>query len=207
MRNSNKKTDKLLSMLLNISTNLKDGGKYFYDYKINEEKQLDEFRLEMKKYEHKGDELVDELIKELNDTFITPIEREDALELAAHMDDILDGLEECAAHFYMYNIYEIDSYMVDFSDLLNKCVIEIYNATELLSQKKLTEIRQHTVKIKEYEEKCDILERNAIKVLFEREKDFIRLIQYKEIYEILENIADCCKKAGKVLETVIMKNA
>lgn len=207
MRNSNKKTDKLLSMLLNISTNLKDAGKYFLDYKINEEKQLDEFRLKMKKYEHEGDELVDELIRELNNTFITPIEREDALELAAHMDDILDGLEECAAHFYMYNVYEIDSYMVEFSDLLNKCIIEIYNATELLSQKKLTEIRQHTVKIKEYEEKCDLLERDAIKVLFEREKDFVRLIQYKEIYEILEDIADGCKKAGKVLETVIMKNA
>ncbi|MGL6106502.1 DUF47 domain-containing protein [Romboutsia sp.] len=207
MRNSNRKTDKLLSMVLDIATNLKDAGEHFHEYKISEEKQLDEFRLNMKKYELKGDELVDELIRTLNNTFITPIEREDALELAARMDDILDRFEECAAHFYMYNIYEIDSYMVDFSSLLHKCVCEIYSATELLSQKKLTEIRQHTIKIKEYVETCDNLVRDAIKVIFEREKDFVRLMQYKDIYQLLKDITGGCKKVGKVLETVIMKNS
>lgn len=204
---SNKKMHKLFSMLLNISNNLKDGGKYFYDYKINEEKDLDVFRLKMKEFENKGDELLDELTKELINLFITPIEREDALELASHIDQILNGFEECASRFYIYKIDKIDSYMLEFSDLLNKCVIEIYNAVELLSQKRLTEIRQHTIKIKEYEKKCDAIERNAIKELFENEKNLFTLIQYKEIYEILENIADECQKVGKVLETVIMKNA
>lgn len=202
-----RKKDKLFLMLLDIATNLKEVGQYFLDFKIKGEKELDEFQKKMKEYEHKGDVFVNEIIKDLNNTFITPIEREDALELAAHMDEILDGLEQCAAHFYIYNIYDIDNYMVEFSDVLNKCIIEIYNAVDLLSQKRLTQIRQHTVKIKEYEEKCDILERNALKELFEKQNDIKRLIQYKEIYELLENTADECKKVGKVLETVIMKNA
>jgi predicted phosphate transport protein (TIGR00153 family) len=194
-------------MLLDMSANLKEGGQYFVDFKIKEEKHLDEFKTKMKEYEHKGDALVDEIIMELNNTFITPIEREDALELTVHMDKVLDGLEHSAARFYMFNIYEIDNYMIEFSELLNKCIIEIHNAVELLSQKKLTEIRQHSVKIKEYEQNCDILERNAIKELFEKQKDVIRLIQYKEIYELLENTADECKKVSKALETVVMKNA
>ena len=203
----NKKTHKLFLMLLNISNNLKDGGKYFYDYKINEEKDIDVFRLKMKEFEEKGDELLDELTKELINLFITPIEREDVLELASHIDNIINGLEECASRFYIYKIYKIDDYMLEFSDLLNKCVIEIYNAVELLSQKKLTDIRQHTIKIKEYEKKCDVIERNALKELFEKEKDIFKLIQYKEVYGILEDIADECQKVAKVLETVIMKNA
>jgi uncharacterized protein len=207
MRGSTRKKDKLFSMLLDISANLKEGGQYFNDFKIKEEKHLNEFQVKLKAYEHKGDVFVDEIIKELNNTFIAPIEREDALELAHHMDEILDGLEQCAAHFYMFNIYEIDSYMVELAELLNKCIVEIHSAVELLSQKKLTQIRQHTVKIKEYEEKCDFLERKAIKELFEKYKDVIKLIQYKEIYELLENTADECQKVGKVLETVIMKNA
>lgn len=203
----NKKTHKLFLMLLTIANNLKDGGKYFYDYKINEEKDLDIFRLKMKEFEDKGDELLDELTKELINLFITPIEREDVLELASHIDNIINGLEECASRFYIYKIYKIDDYMLEFSDLLNKCVIEIYNAVELLSQKKLTDIRQHTIKIKEYEKKCDVIERNALKELFEKEKDIFKLIQYKEVYGILEDIADECQKVAKVLETVIMKNA
>jgi uncharacterized protein len=207
MIGSTQKKEKLFLLLLDISSNLKEGGQYFLDFKIKEEKHLDEFQKKMKEYEHKGDVFVDEIIKDLNNTFITPIEREDALQLADYMDEILDGLEQCAAHFYMFNIYEIDNYMVELSDLINKCIVEIYNAVDLLSQKKLTQIRQHSVKIKEYEEKCDFLERRAIKELFEKEKDVIRLIQYKEIYELLENTADECQKVGKVLETVIMKNA
>jgi len=204
---SNRKMHKLFSMLLNISNNLKEGGRYFHDYKINEEKDIDIFRLKMKEFEDKGDDLLNELIKELNNVFITPIEREDALELGAHMDDILNGFEECASRFYIYKISKIDSYMVEFSDLLNKCVNEIDSAVELLSQKRLMEIRQHTIKIKEYEKKCDVLERTAIKELFEKEKDVLKLIQYKEVYGIFENIADDCLRVGKVLETIIMKNA
>ena len=207
MKSNIRKKDKLFLMLLDISANLKEGGQYFHDFKIKEEKHLDEFQKKMKEYEHKGDVFVDEIIKDLNNSFITPIEREDAMELAVHMDEILDGLEQCAAHFYMFNIYEIDNYMVELSDLINKCIVEINEAVDLLSQKKLTQIRQHTVKIKEYEEKCDIIERKAIKELFEKEKDVIRLIQYKEIYELLEDTADECQKVGKVLETVVMKNA
>jgi predicted phosphate transport protein (TIGR00153 family) len=207
MIGSTRKKDKLFLLLLDISDNLKESGQYFLDFKIKKEKHIDEFQKKMKDYEHKGDIFVDEIIKELNNTFITPIEREDALQLANHMDKILDGLEQCAAHFYMFNIYEIDNYMVELSDLINKCIVEIFNAVDLLSQKKLTQIRQHSVKIKEYEEKCDFLERRAIKELFEKQKDVIRLIQYKEIYELLENTADECQKVGKVLETVIMKNA
>lgn len=202
-----RKKDKLFLMLLDIASNLKEGGKYFLDFKIKEEKHLDEFQKNMKEYEHKGDVFVGEIIKELNNTFITPIEREDILDLSVHMDEILDGLEQCSAHFYMYNIYEIDGYMVEFSELINKCIVEIHSAIDLLSQKKLTQIRQHSVKIKEYEENCDILERKAIKELFEKQKDVVKLIQYKEIYELLENTTDECKRVSKMLETVVMKNA
>lgn len=207
MKAITRKKDKLFLMMLDIAANLKEGGQYFHDFKIKEEKHLDEFRMKMKEYEHKGDDLVGEIIKELNNTFITPIEREDVLELVLHMDEILDGLEQCSAHFYMYNIYEIDSYMIELSDLLNKCIYEIYEAVGLLTQKKLTQIRKHSVKVKEYEEKCDHLERKAIKELFEKQKDVIRLIQYKEIYELLEDTADECQRVGKVFESVVMKNA
>lgn len=202
-----RKKEKLFLMLLDFADNLMDGGQHFLDFKIKEEKHLEEFRTKMKEYEHKGDNLVDEIIMELNNSFITPIEREDALELANHMDEVLDGLEECAAHFYMFNIYEIDNYMVELTELINKCIIEIDSAVELLSQKKLTKIRQHSAKIKEYEEKCDYLSRMAIKELFEKHKDVVRLIQYKEIYEILEHTADECQRVGKVLDRIVMKNA
>ena len=57
----------------------------------------------MKEFETRGDTYVHEVIKELNNAFITPIEREDILALTMSMDDVLDGLEHTAALFEMYN--------------------------------------------------------------------------------------------------------
>ncbi len=203
----NKKKDRLFMMLLETSDNLNDSAQYFADFKIQKEEHLYEFQKTMKEFEHKGDELVANIILELNHSFITPIEREDALALATNMDRVLDELEECAAHFHMFNIYHIDDYMKEFSEILKNCVAEIEHAVTLICQKKLTEIRKHTAKIKEYEHQCDILEKQAIMELFDTQKDVVRLIQYKEIYESFESAADMCQKVGKVLDTVVMKNA
>jgi len=207
VKKSKHKKDKLFSLLSDISANLKDSGKYFLEFKFKDENDLDEFQKTMKNYENKGEVLIDDLIKELNDTFITPIEREDALELAVHMDEVLDNLEQCAAHFYMFNIYEVENYMTELSQFIYKCIEEIVDAVDLLGQKKLMKIRKHSLKIKEYEEECDLLERKAIKELFKNSNDVMKLIQFKKIYELLESTADKCQRVGKTLERVVMKNA
>ncbi|AIE59190.1 DUF47 domain-containing protein [Bacillus methanolicus] len=202
-----KKKDKFAVLLSNIANNLKDATNYFADYKLKNVSDLKIFSEKMKEYESKGDSFVHEVIKELNNTFITPIEREDILHLAMSMDDVLDGLEHCAALFEMYSITNADDYMVKFVDALRNCSIEIEQAVDLLSTKKLLKIRDHAIKIKDYESKCDNIQRQSIKYLFSIEKDPIRLIKYKEIYENLEDIADSCQGVANTLETIIMKNA
>jgi uncharacterized protein Yka (UPF0111/DUF47 family) len=94
-----KKVDKFSVLLSNISANLKESANFFTDYKLTNISDLKIFSEKMKEYETKGDTYVHEVIKELNDAFITPIEREDILHLAMSMDDVLDGLEGCAALF------------------------------------------------------------------------------------------------------------
>jgi uncharacterized protein len=202
-----KKTDKFSVLLSNISTNLKESTNFFTEYKLKNVSDLKIFSEKMKELETKGDSFVHEVIKELNDAFITPIEREDILHLAMSMDDVLDGLEGCAALFEMYSITNADNFMIQFVDAIQGSVHEIDKAVELLSNKKLTQIREHAIKIKDFESKCDNILRQSIKNLFTVEKDPIRIIQYKEIYEELEDIADYCQAVANTLETIIMKNA
>ncbi|WP_102347711.1 DUF47 domain-containing protein [Bacillus sp. Marseille-P3661] len=202
-----KKADKFMDLLMRISTNIKESAIYFADYKLSNTSDLKIFFDTMKKYENKGDDYVHEVIVELNKAFITPIEREDILSLAMSLDDVLDGFEHCAALLEMYSITNADEYMVKFVDAIRNCAIEIELAVELLSTKKLLDIREHAIKIKDYESKCDGILRQSIKNLFAVEKDPIRIIQYKEIYESLENIADDCQAVANTLESIIMKNA
>ncbi|WP_042356590.1 DUF47 domain-containing protein [Bacillus rubiinfantis] len=202
-----KKQDKFSVLLNKISVNLKESSNFFTEYKLKNVSDLKIFSEKMKEYESKGDSFVHEIIKELNDAFITPIEREDILQLAMCMDDVLDGLEATAALFEMYSITQADDYMMQFVNAIEHSVVEIEKAVELMANKKLQQIREHAIKIKDYESQCDNILRQSIKNLFIVEKDPIRIIQYKEIYENLEDIADSCQTVANTLETIIMKNA
>lgn len=202
-----KKDDKFNILLSRISANLKESANYFTEYKLKNVSDLKIFSEKMKEYETKGDMYVHEVITQLNDAFITPIDREDILQLTMSMDDVLDGLEACAALFEMYSMTQADEFMLNFVESIQGSVHEIEKAISLLSNKKLLQIRENAIKIKDYESRCDNILRQSIKHLFTVEKDPIRIIQYKEIYETLEDIADYCQTVANTLETIIMKNA
>ena len=97
--------------------------------------------------------------------------------------------------------------MIKFVDEINIAVTELAMSMDLLVARKLQPMREHVIKIKEQETICDNLRRKSIKALFATETDPIKIIQYKEIYESLESIADYCQDAANVIETIIMKNA
>jgi uncharacterized protein Yka (UPF0111/DUF47 family) len=202
-----KKKDKFFIYLNSISLNLKKSTNYFADCKLRNVVDLKTFSEKMKEFELNGDVLIHDLIRDLNKAFITPLEREDILALSISMDDILDGLYHTAALFEMYSIIETDEFMLKFVDAIKNCTTEIDAAIELLSTKKLLNIREHVIKIKEIESNCDNILRESIKHLFTTQKDPVRIIKYKQIYEGLEEIADCCKAVANSFETIIIKNA
>lgn len=201
------KRDVFLDMLTSIAENVKESAQYFVDFKIRDEADLKKFATRMKEFETKGDTYIHEIIVALNKTFITPLEREDILELANTMDDILDGMEQCASRFEMYNITEADEYMITFAQKILESTEEVAKSTKLLNKKKLMDIRPHAIKINDIESQCDDLLRICIKELFANEKDPIKIIQYKELYEVLESISDSCEDVADTLETIIMRNA
>ncbi|MCR2821114.1 DUF47 domain-containing protein [Lederbergia panacisoli] len=202
-----RKKDKFAVLLEKIAANLKESSIYFADFKLNSKEDTKTFAAKMKEYETIGDTYVHEIIKELNNSFITPIEREDLLTLSMIMDDVLDGMENCAALFEMYSIVHADEYMYKFVDAIKKCVDEIEISIGLIFSKKLPDVRPHAIKIKDYESKCDDVLRECIKHLFTVETDPIRLIKYKEIYENLEKTTDSCQGVANTLESIVMKNA
>ena len=204
---SQRKPDPFFVALLTIAELVQESIHYANDFKVDTAADLKEVSIRLKKYEKEGDALIYELTTKLNKSFMTPIEREDILQLSLRMDDILDGMEHFAAHLEMFSLIEIDQYVQLFMDNIVKSTDEIVKAIKLLSRKKLVEMRDHAVLIKEYEGICDEIFRTSVKQLFINEKDPIRIIQYKDIYEQLEDIADYCQDVANTLETIIMRNA
>ncbi|KOO49531.1 DUF47 domain-containing protein [Viridibacillus sp. FSL E2-0187] len=202
-----KKPDPFFEVLAKIAVNVQEAMHYANDFRIQSLEDLEEISKRMKKYETDGDSLIHELIVMLNKSFMTPIEREDILALANSMDDVLDGMEECIAHFDMFALIDIDDSMNTFIGYIVKSADEIVKAMELLKTKNLIGMRDHAILIKDYESKCDEVLRTSIKQLFLHEKDPIQLIKFKDIYEQLEDIADDCQNVANTMETIIMRNA
>lgn len=202
-----RKTDPFFTSLLTIAEHVQEAIHYAHEFKINNVADLKEVSTKLKEYERAGDSLIYELTTKLNTSFMTPIEREDILQLSIRMDDILDGIEHFAAHLEMFSLTEIDEYVQSFMENIVKSTDEIVKALQLLSRKKLVEMREHAVTIKELESICDDIYRTSVKKLFINEKDPIRIIQFKDIYEQLEDVADYCEDVANTIETIIMRNA
>ena len=204
---NSKKPDPFFEGLLNIAKNVQQGANFAKECTITNVADLKQIQIKMKSYETAGDKLIHELIVKLNDSFMTPIEREDILALAIKLDDILDGIENTIAHFEMYSFTEVNQHMRDFVDYIAKSSDEAVKAMELLNKKDLLGMRQHAILIKDYERECDEIFRKSITELFQTEKDPIRLIIFKDLYEQLEDIADYCQNVANTIESIIMRNA
>lgn len=168
---------------------------------------MDDFTKEMKQFEHRGDEFAHTVITELNKTFITPIEREDIMELIKRLDDVLDGIEACVSRFDMYQVTKSDTYIRKFADCLRRSALEIKSAIYLLTQKKLLAMQPHCVNLHELENEGDVLMRQGIKHLFQNVQDPIELMKYKDIYERLEQTTDSCEDVANTLQSIIMRNS
>lgn len=202
-----KKTDPFFTALLQIAEHVQEAVHYAHNFKIKSVADLKEVSIQLKNYEREGDALIYELTTKLNTSFMTPIEREDILQLSIKMDDILDGVEHFAAHLEMFSLTDIDEYVQSFMENIVTSTDEIVKALQLLSKKKLVEMRDHAILIKQLESICDEIYRTSIKQLFIKEQDPIRIIQLKDIYEQLEDVADYCEDVANTIETIIMRNA
>lgn len=160
----------------------------------------------IKQIEHKGDTLTHDIIKKLNKSFVTPLDREDIYALCNGLDDILDLIDTCSQRFVMYNVEQPTAMAKELAFLILKGCQALEGAVALLGGR-LEDINRYCVEVNSLENEADRVCREAISQLFDEEKDPIQLIKWKEIYETMERACDKCEDAANILESVVVKNA
>jgi predicted phosphate transport protein (TIGR00153 family) len=163
----------------------------------------------IKEEEVKGDKVTGRIMKALNETFITPFDREDIDALTDSMDDINDVMNRAAQKVLLYSPKEMPSCTVKLSKIIYKGILEIQGAVEELENLKKTDVqfRQHYKEIKRLEEKADMVYEEGIIDLFKADIKTVELIKLKEIIQELENAANKINHTGKVLKTIFVKYA
>ncbi|SCW28270.1 hypothetical protein SAMN04487970_1001219 [Paenibacillus tianmuensis] len=196
-------TDFLL-LLIKASENTLDAAQMFRNAVMGSEPPAT-FYPQLKELENKGDQITHQIFKGLNKVFITPLDREDILELASKVDDVLDGIEATIARFDYLNITASDKYMKEFSAVLVASCQHILDAFKLLSKKKFMQITEHTVQINSLENEADRLMREGIREIFTHPKDPYHDFKLKELYERLEQTTDACEDVANILDSVVLR--
>ena len=195
---------KFFRMFADVSENLTQGARILHDILSNPAGPADRVP-KLQEIEHRGDEMTHDIIRMLNQTFITPFDREDIHQLSSAFDDVLDFVNAAAVRMTLYRISNpppaaavLAGLIVTQAEELSKCVAVLGETQKVID---------YCVEVNRLENEADRVSRKAIAELFEYEKDPIQLIKLKELYEVLETATDKAEDAANVLETVTLKSA
>lgn len=155
--------------------------------------------------EHEGDTITHEIIKRLNKSFVTPIDREDIYALTSAMDDVLDLIDAAADRMVLYKVENTTPEARQLANILVQMTQEIEKAVTNLP--KMDGISEHCVEVNRLENLADQVTKSAIAALFNGDQDPITIMKWKEIYETLETATDKGEDVVNVLEAVVLKNA
>ncbi|MFQ5695973.1 MAG: DUF47 domain-containing protein [Terriglobia bacterium] len=159
----------------------------------------------VKDLEHRGDEITHQIMTQLNQTFLTPFDREDIHALTSKLDDVLDLIDSVAARLVIYKVRAVRPGALEMASVLVRATEEIHAAVSRLE--KQNGILERCAAINQMEDEGDATLRRSMARLFDEVKDPIELIKWKEFLEVLEAATDKCEDVADVLESVVVKNA
>jgi uncharacterized protein len=195
---------KFFELFAELSGYLTEGAKLLRAT-LEDPRDLDLRVEQIQAVEHKGDRATHAIITKLNQSFITPFDREDIHKLASSLDDVLDFTNAAATRLLMYKISEPPPDAAELAGLIVLQSEELARAVSLLE--KNGSVMKHCEEVNRLEDDADHLSRRAIARLFETERDPIKLIKLKELYEVLEVATDKAEDAANVIEAIMLKSA
>lgn len=211
MFNLNPKEDKFYTMFVDQAKNVLEGSKVLAEF-LNTMENKSVYAQEIQKLEHEGDKIVHKIIEELNNSFVTPIDREDIYAVTKKMDDIIDHTESILHSFIMFNIKECTEEAKVFADFIVEASKEIVELTQVLGSMHKTKenkiISEKIIAVNRIENKADVFFREVVGKLFrDKNIDVLDVIKWKDLYKAFENTIDACEVVVNIIGGVVMKHA
>lgn len=163
---------------------------------------------EMHSVEHAGDEKKHELLNVLAKAFITPIEREDIIELGHNIDEVTDKIEDVLLRMYCNNVKSIRPDALEMVAVAIKCCEEMKTMLkEFPNFRRSKKLHEHIIRINTLEEDADQLFISSMRDLHTTCSDPMTIMIWREIYIYLEKCVDACEHVADTVESVMMKNS
>lgn len=196
--------DNFFEMFVALADNCHQGAQVLVEM-FQKDDGFDKYAERIKDIEHTGDNLTHTLLTRLNQTFVTPFDREDIQALSSRIDDVLDLIDAAASRMVTYKIAHARPGVADLAHILYETTRQVVVVVGALN--KHDAVLEKCIEINRLENEADRLSRILIARLFDEEKDPVQIIKWKEIIEVIEAAVDKCEDVANVIETVTLKNA
>ena len=198
------KEDQYFALFSQMTEKIKEAAALLVEMLNGPDSEFDPLSKKIKSVEHECDEIAHSVTIKLNKSFITPFDREDIYTLSMALDDVCDYIDAAARSVVMYNIHEIDEHSRQLATIIRKLADEVHGAVGFLKDSRGME--QHLINIQRLENDADEVYFRANAELFKSNADPVRIIVWKELYEILENATDKCEYVGNIIESIVLKH-
>jgi len=157
--------------------------------------------------EHEGDEITHDIIRRLNTSFVTPMDREDIYALASALDDVLDAVDAVADLFVLHRIEEPLPEMKALADGLVRGAQQTEQALEVFSRMDRNRLEPYWVEINRLENEGDRIYRRAVADLFSGDYKAMDVLKWKDVIENLESAVDGLENVANIIEATVLKHA
>jgi predicted phosphate transport protein (TIGR00153 family) len=157
--------------------------------------------------EHEGDQVTHAIIRRLNTSFVTPMDREDIYQLATALDDVLDAVDAVSDLFLLHQIEAPLPQMKEQVDVLLRAAEQTEQALALLPKMDRDRLEPYWIEINTLENEGDQLYRRSIAELFSGEHRAMDVLRWKEVIENLEEAIDGLENVANTIESIVLKHA
>ncbi|MCI0459675.1 MAG: DUF47 family protein [Gemmataceae bacterium] len=170
--------------------------------------RLSERAAELKDEEHACDLIVERIIKALDRSFVTPLDREDIHSLATSLDNVLDNMEETAHRLFTFRMDRPTPEQVEMAQIIHEGCAHVARAIRLCrTMKELDQIEISLREIGRLENDADRIYRETEAKLFGQPPDVLTLIKLRELYGWMEETVDACRDVAQVLSEIVIKGS
>lgn len=159
--------------------------------------------------EHEGDVISHSIFTAIATDFITPIEREDIINLTQYLDDILDYIEDVLQRFYMYDVEEMHKDALEFARIIERGCQAVDGAMEdFRNFKKSKDFQKRIIEINTLEEEADAFYMKIIRDMHVKDKeDPLRIVIWTQLFARMEKCTDACEHTADIMRTIMIKNS
>ncbi len=172
---------------------------------FTEPTRLDQYAGQIKELEHQADEITHEIMKRIDQSFVTPLDREDIHLLATRLDNVVDLMDGTARRAQMFHLSDRRDPAKDLTRVLLQATEAIAQAVVSIKDPNAVQIIGRDVK--KLEEEGDAIYSKAVGALFEGKPDALEVIKWKELYDNIEHAIDEADDVLNVLESISIKNS